>query len=505
MIGVTDKFKEQIASGNHKWFVQALITLNDTDNTVLTIDNSRIWADGFTISSAVSSQSSFSIGNTVIDELTLKIIYDDYTVANISDFVGAKVVVNIGLYENFGDENPFETFQKGVYFVDEVSMHGNVITLSCLDDMALFDTDYSQSTLSYPATLLEIVTDIATVCGVTFEQTEFPNSTYSVSSRPEKSSITCRDILGMVCSIACCNGHIDRFGKLVISFFDEEFFHDDGSPDFQVTSLNSLEADTEAVLITGVKVGDVIVGSNAYCIELSDNDLISNEEDIADSLANTLVGMTFYPFEASIPADPTIEAGDTVVITDTKGNNIRSLITEVEFKVTGSSKIACHAESYSVSKSQRYSEASKVAERAATSVTERTMSAYNTQVQRYTELIANAYGMYRSEIDDPYNENAKVYALHNKPTYGESTYATIVNDQGFFVGNRTSSSADWEWKAGIASDGSAFFKVLAAQGITADQITGKNIYVETTEKAQFGNFAFLPRSDGSLMFLKIKE
>ena len=32
-----------------------------------------------------------------------------------------------------------------------------------------------------------------------------------------------------------------------------------------------------------------------------------------------------------------------------------------------------------------------------------------------------------------------------------------------------------------------------------------NIMVEVNERAQFGNFAFVPRSDGSLMFLKVGE
>ena len=32
-----------------------------------------------------------------------------------------------------------------------------------------------------------------------------------------------------------------------------------------------------------------------------------------------------------------------------------------------------------------------------------------------------------------------------------------------------------------------------------------NIVVEVNERAQFGNFAFVPRSDGSLMFLKVGD
>ena len=32
-----------------------------------------------------------------------------------------------------------------------------------------------------------------------------------------------------------------------------------------------------------------------------------------------------------------------------------------------------------------------------------------------------------------------------------------------------------------------------------------NIIVKVEERAQFGNFAFIPRSDGSLMFLKVGD
>jgi hypothetical protein len=31
-----------------------------------------------------------------------------------------------------------------------------------------------------------------------------------------------------------------------------------------------------------------------------------------------------------------------------------------------------------------------------------------------------------------------------------------------------------------------------------------NIIVDVDERAQFGNFAFIPRADGSLMFLKVR-
>lgn len=46
--------------------------------------------------------------------------------------------------------------------------------------------------------------------------------------------------------------------------------------------------------------------------------------------------------------------------------------------------------------------------------------------------------------------------------------------------------------------------VIRSQLIDDDFYTG-NIVVRTQERAQFGNFAFVPRSDGSLSFLKVGE
>lgn len=40
-----------------------------------------------------------------------------------------------------------ETVQKGVFYVDETSYNGSIITLKCLDNMSKFDRDYKESNL----------------------------------------------------------------------------------------------------------------------------------------------------------------------------------------------------------------------------------------------------------------------------------------------------------------------------------------------------------------------
>jgi hypothetical protein len=50
--------------------------------------------------------------------------------------------------------------------------------------------------------------------------------------------------------------------------------------------------------------------------------------------------------------------------------------------------------------------------------------------------------------------------------------------------------------------------VFKKNGVSFGRWDGNNFYtgnivVEVNERAQFGNFAFIPRSDGSLSFLKV--
>jgi hypothetical protein len=52
--------------------------------------------------------------------------------------------------------------------------------------------------------------------------------------------------------------------------------------------------------------------------------------------------------------------------------------------------------------------------------------------------------------------------------------------------------------------------VFRRNGVVFGRWDGENFYtgnivVQVNERAQFGNFAFIPRSDGSLMFLKVGD
>ena len=390
MITASQDYKDALAAGNRNYYEKVVITLWNGDT--LNITNEDIWDGGFRFKQAVSDQSAFTIGACVIGEF--KLILDNLSGAyDAYDFDGAEVVASFGLYDENGsyidmDGNGATSIQKGVYFVDEVDTNGSLITLTCLDAMMFFDRSFADVALTFPATLKQIVSAMCLVCGVPFTQASFNNSTYTVNKRPDDTTLTCRDVLSMVCEIACCYGTIDASGELVIEFYNTAFMrttvpvsgdldggsfyagadnadggsfyslstlHDAGTyeqdttPDYAISQFFSFKRDNKDIRIYGVRVSSDSItylnGSDLYVVDVEGNLLINggDEDDLALFLGDQLIYASLRPFDASHLSDPTLEAGDTVVLTDHNGNTYYSVVTETEFSAGERQRTECNA------------------------------------------------------------------------------------------------------------------------------------------------------------------
>ncbi|MDO5539402.1 MAG: hypothetical protein Q4F83_04930 [Eubacteriales bacterium] len=101
MINVSNEFKQLLADDKRDFLTYADITLKD--GTVLSLDNSHIWENGFKIDDGVTDSGQFTIGNCIINKCTLVLnnIYDDFTEY---DFDGAEAVTYLGLALDEADE-----------------------------------------------------------------------------------------------------------------------------------------------------------------------------------------------------------------------------------------------------------------------------------------------------------------------------------------------------------------------------------------------------------------
>ena len=401
MISVSQDYKDAIAADNRDFYCEAVITL--FDGTVITATNENIWQGGFKFNEATSGQSSFDLGACVSSQFTL-ILNNAYGTYDGVVFDGASVVAKIGLYDADGnlidiDGNGGTTFQKGVYFVDEIETNSTFVKLYCLDDMVLFDRDFADVSITFPATLQQIVSAICTTCGVTYTQASFNNSTYTVAKKPMDDTLNCRDVLSMVCEIACSWAKIAPNGSLKIGFYNTAFMrtvvpvsgnldggsfwtdvdsadggsfwsvstlHDAGTfeqnstPDCQLSSFFSFNRAYKDVIVYGVRVmSDAAMylnGTDKYCVTIEGNVLINSgdEKNVALKLGDSLLYASYRAFDADHLADPTIEAGDTAILTDHLGNTYYSVITQTEFSAGEKQKSECSTESASRSTSNRY-------------------------------------------------------------------------------------------------------------------------------------------------------
>lgn len=523
MLNTSNQFKNELYNDNRDYLCYADITL--ADGTALNLEDANIWTDSFSIEDAVSGTSSFDIGAAIINKLALSInnIYEEYSEY---DFTDAVVLPYVGLELPDGT---IEKVRKGVFTVDEASYDGSLITLSCLDNMYKLDYVYGESNLSYPATLGEIVRDICYVCGVTLLTTTFFNSSYVIQNRPDDQALTCRQVLSWAAQIACSWARFDVYGRLCLDWYDLSVFEknrglnggifDEGNPyktgdsasggtfnpwtegdDFNggtfkdlsryhhIYSLSAMQICTDDVEITGLKVTEsfeetdtekvqsFLFGTEGYVIALEGNDLIQKgmAETVARSVGGRVVGMRFRPFDVSALNDPSMEAGDPVIVTDRKQRSYQSYITSTTFKAGNYQQVQCSAETPSRNSAQRFSEATRNIVKARREAS-RKISDYDKAVQVMNQLAANTFGFYSTNASQA--DGSIIAYRHDRPTLAESKTVYKSGIDGFWVtqdfqGSDEATAAAGKWKAGFDSSGNAVLNVLSVIGINFDWAHG---------------------------------
>ena len=392
MINVSNTFRQELYKGNRNFLEYIDIALKSGE--VLKLTNKDIWGGGFTIEDAVSSENSFDIGATIINQFTgvINNIYDEFS---DYDFADAKVVPYIGLELPDGT---IEKIQKGVFYVNEPKYNGSIITITCYDNMAKFDRPYSESTLKYPATLDQIVRDACSKCDVTLQTYDFPHKDFVVDERPSDEATTFREVIGWAAQIACCFARCDRYGRLELKWFDTSaldnggldggffdsdkpyssgddadggtfnpwntgYVHDAGefnrlSGFHHIYSNYSMNISTDDVVITGVKIlekapddseNDIITymtGQEGYVVTIEGNELIRNGagQTIVGWIGQAIIGLHFRKADFQHTSDPTIEAGDIGVLTDRKQRSYYIIISATTFSIGSSQSTRSSAE-----------------------------------------------------------------------------------------------------------------------------------------------------------------
>ena len=221
MRNVTSAFKQALANDQREYIEYADFTLEN--GTTLNLTNSDFWQNGFSYEDSVAPNNKFQVGSAVINKVNLVInnIYGDF---DQYDFFGATAIIGVGLEIN----GVVERINLGEFtVVDQPDYNGSLIAIELYDNMFKFDRLYSESNLTYPASLDTIVRDACTCCGVVLGTTDFPNKNFVVQGRPDDENLTFREVIAYVAQIAGCYARIEysvegHDGRLALKWFGSD-------------------------------------------------------------------------------------------------------------------------------------------------------------------------------------------------------------------------------------------------------------------------------------------
>lgn len=512
MINTSIAFRRAL-SENREFRIKDTITLKNKKEIPIPMMDLR----EYKINEATSASGKFEIGAAVIKEYKVTLDnseeqYDD------CDFEGANIQAVIGLKLADGT---WEDLKKGLYRVYTATFGETTLQITAYDEMIYFDRPYSECTLSYPATVRDIVLDACRHCQVDCESGSIEMGNYIVKTKPE-GSITYRDVISYCTQIMGCYARINHLGRLAFGWYDfsavgsgdldggifdtasqekylsgdeadggtfddysSGYTYDGGSfadmdtyhhfYDLYNKSINGTDINVTGIQITAKKDSadeKYLYGTNTYALEIKDNPLIQTDtmQQVAKHIGDKIINKPFRPMSISVQGNPAIEAGDVAVVSPKTTSSYTTVITDTTFSLFAAQSISSTAETPTAKTFTRYGAATKLLE-AARNYTDQEMSAYDLVVQQMSQLAANTLGFHETKIIQ--DDDSVIVYRHDKPKLSESKIVYKSGIDGFFVTRSyTGKDSTTVWKAGFDSNGNAALNILSVIGIHWDWAYG---------------------------------
>ena len=234
------------------------------------------------------------------------------------------------------------------------------------------------------------------------------------------------------------------------------------------------------------------IPNEGYIIEITNNPFITNENAITvlgymwqgfisngSMIHPPMGGLTFRKANVSHASDPTIEAGDVALVVDHRTKAVyRILVSKTTFTVGEAQTTVSSAQTPSRNSPDRVSSGTKEFIRQ-----QQQISGVYAQIQAaqedLEEQIANAKGMYETDVTDP-QTGATITYIHDRPILDESSAVIMVSSVGVSVtpnysdGVEDPSLRDWY---GLTVDGNLIANILSARGVNAGWINAGTITV----------------------------
>ncbi len=522
MYSISKECHRALQSNTRRFCARCEIVTGDGETLSLTTSDFK--AGGIKLEEAVSSAGKFELGAAIMSKLSLTLNNPDGRFDGISWSGGRIPMLQIGVQLSSGAT---EYIPLGVFDIDSASTAGTAVNIKAFD--ALGRADCEMPDTAYPITVGGLLRVVCNYCGIPYAaDDDMPNVEYVVQTAPQ--NVTCRDVISYIAQVAGCYARVNRLGYLELSWYghntplwdaedwldggslDDYSSGDDadggnffdyssgdnadggdfsgrgliilgnlkslsGSPTIEITGVRYTEPDKQQSIInedgsesiTTVAGDTLLAGVEGYVFDVSGNPLIQHDaESIISVLGHKLIGDRFAPLSVTIAANPALEAGDIVRVTDRKGNVYDGYINICTYKYGFAQSMSCEAESETERKTDQSNTAVSLEKKVSSLVAEK-LSGYNQQVQSLNNLILNSMGVYKTVIVA--DDGSTVYYTHDRPTLEESSYISCETANGYAYTNSGWNDGHPNWQYGLTAEGNVICNMLAAVGIIADWIT----------------------------------
>lgn len=313
--------------------VRILLTLSD-GTTQQWIENGDIWADSLSISEATSSDSTFDVGSAVISGFNFSLNNFDGTYTDI-DFSGA-TVAPVFYYTIDGTA---EYLSRGVYYVASHRTSGNIIQITSLDAMKFLDN--ADTTITYPITVQSLVETLCTASGITLATTTIPNGSFEIPDPSENTSesFTDRQKLSYACQLIGCYAKINELGYLEVAWYDFD------NPVSITSTFDGKSLFTDTIEVTGVYIEvstdtdttGTLYGTDDRVINVTQNPYVTSDNmaTVYANISANIFEKTFRPGTLPVLANPCLQAGDVLQVTDNITGNVYLLpVTSLTYNKT---------------------------------------------------------------------------------------------------------------------------------------------------------------------------
>ena len=123
------------------------------NSTRLDLTEEHVMLGGFIRDTSTTVDGAFTVGAAVTGKVTVMLDNSDQSLSGY-DFRGAVITASLGGESSL---DVFQLLQVGIYTVDEYTYDGSVITLTTYDNFYKFDKPCSETAVTFPITLQDLV------------------------------------------------------------------------------------------------------------------------------------------------------------------------------------------------------------------------------------------------------------------------------------------------------------------------------------------------------------